>query len=1011
VPSINLSAWSVSHRALVGFLLVLLFTAGAWSYVHLGRGEDPSFTVKVLIVSAQWPGATAAETQDQVAEPIERKLQDLANLDHLDTFSRPGLAFVTVTFRDSTSPAEVEGLFYQTRKKLYDLQPTLPAGVLGPFVNDEYKDVYGAVFALTGADNAELVRQAEAIRTQLLHVPGAEKVTIAGEVPRTLFVEFSHARLATLGVTPAAIAQAINRQGMLASAGIVETAATRVPVRIPGAIDGAAALAEVPVPAGGHTIRLGDIASISRGYQDPPQATIRHNGEPAVVIAMSVQAGTNGVDFAAALHQQVVRIRADLPVGVEMQQIADQAGVIEEAVGEFMFKFCVALGVVLVISLVSLGWRIGIVVALAVPLTLAVVFALMLALGIDLQRVSLGALILSLGLLVDDAIIAIESMVVKLEEGWDRVRAATYAWTSTAFPMLTGTLVTAAGFLPVGLARSTTGEYAGGIFWVVSLALLMSWLVAVTFTPFLGVLLLPQPQRQVSHDAIYATPPYRALRRVVRWCVRHRRIVVLTTVLVFLAAVGGTGLVKQQFFPNSARPELIVDVTLRQGASHAATEAAVTKLEAALAKDTDVRWYTSYLGSGPPRFFLAFSPALPNDAVATVVLTARDAAARERVRARLLALVASDAVPEARLHVSRLELGPPVGFPVRFRVVGGNVADVRHAADLVLQALRSTPGTRDAQLAWSERAPLVRLELDQARIRQLGLAPADIAEALQTLLSGLTATQIRDGTKQVAVVLRAVPGERLDLDRLPDLSLPTPSGPVALSQLAHVVVQQEEPILWRRDREPYLAVQAEIQDGLQAPDVTAAALPRIRALALPPGVRVETGGAAEESAKANTALVKIFPIMVGVMLLLLMVQLQNLPRTLLVLATAPLGLIGAVLALLAADAAFGFVALLGLIALGGMIMRNTVILVDQVRQDLEAGRSLGEAIVESTVRRARPVVLTALASALAFVPLATNVFWGGMALCMIGGLAVATALTLMFLPALYALTFRVRELD
>jgi multidrug efflux pump subunit AcrB len=1009
VAAFNLSAWSVAHRSLVGFLIVLLFAGGAYSYLHLGRAEDPTFTVKLLIVSAEWPGATAEETQNLLAESIERKLQDLADLDHLDTFSRPGLVVTKVSFRDSTPPGDIEGLFYQTRKKLFDLQPTLPQGVLGPFVNDEYKDVYGAVLALTGADNAELVRQAERIRDRLLRVPGAEKVTIAGEVARTLFVEFSHARLATLGITPAAIAQAINRQNMIAAAGMVETATTRVPVRIPGGIDGASALAEVPVPAGRHTVRLGDIASISRGYQDPPDATIRHNGEPAVVLAVSVQAGTNGVDFGKALRQQLTRIRAELPVGIALQQVADQAQVIDEAVGEFMFKFCVALGVVLVISLLSLGWRIGIVVALAVPLTLAVVFAVMLAVGMDLQRVSLGALILSLGLLVDDAIISIESMVVKLEEGWDRVRAATFAWTSTAFPMLTGTLVTAAGFLPAGVARSTTGEYAGGIFWVVGLALLVSWFVAVTFTPYLGVLLLPTPRRQTSHEAIYGTRPYRALRLVVQWCVHHRWLVVLATLLAFLASVGGMTVVKQQFFPNSTRPELLIDVTLRQGGSHAATEAAVAKLEAALANDADVRWYTSYIGSGPPRFFLAFNPALPNDAVATVVLTARDAAARERVRARLLALAAGEAVPEARLHVSRLELGPPVGFPVQFRVVGQNVGDVRHVADLALQALRSTPGTRDAQLAWNERAPSLRLELDQARVRQLGLAPADIAEALATLLSGATATEVRDGTKLVSVVLRAVPGERLDLDRLADLVLPTPAGPVALAQIARLVPQQEEPILWRRDREPYLTVQAELQDGLQAPDVTAAALPRLNAVPLPPGVRIETGGASEESAKANVALAKIYPVMVGAMVLLLMVQLQNLPRTLLVLATAPLGLIGAVLALLVADAAFGFVALLGLIALAGMIMRNTVILVDQVRQDVQAGLTLGEAIVESTVRRARPVVLTALASALAFIPLTTNVFWGPMALCMIGGLAVATALTLLFLPALYALTFRVPQ--
>ncbi|MCW3477182.1 efflux RND transporter permease subunit [Limobrevibacterium gyesilva] len=1005
----NLSAWAVAHRSLVGFLIALLFVSGGWSYLRLGRAEDPSFTVKVLVVTAQWPGATAAETQDQVAERIERKLQDLPYLDHLDTFVRPGFAATMVILRDDTPPSMVPELFYQARKKLDDLRPEIPAGVLGPAVNDEYVDVYGAVFALTGADNAELVRQAERVRDRLLRVPGAEKVTISGEIARTLFVEFSQAKLASLGVTVPQIADALARQNAVAAAGIVETGNTRIPVRVEGALDGAAALAEVPVNANGRSIRLGDIATITRGYADPPAFEVRHNGQGAVVIAVSTRKGTNGLDFGDALHAEAARIRADLPVGIELQQIADQPEVIRDAVGEFVLKFAVALGVVLLVSFASLGWRTGIVVALAVPLTLAMVFLVMELLGIELQRISLGALILSLGLLVDDAIIAIETMVVKLEEGWDRMRAATFAWTSTAFPMLTGTLVTAAGFLPVGIAKSTSGEYAGGIFWVVGLALLASWVVAVVFTPYLGVLLLPTPKRVVTHDALYATRPYRCLRALVAWCVRHRGVVVLATVLLFVAAGAGMTRVRQQFFPNSSRPELIVDVTLRQGASHAAALDAVRQLEAVLGKDADIRWYTSYIGAGPPRFFLAFNPALPNDATATVILTTKDAEARERVFARLKAVAAHEEIPQARVRVSRLELGPPVGFPVTFRVVGQDVAAVRQAADSVMAAMRATPGTRDVQFAWGERAPSMRLELDQARIRQLGLSPGDIAQTMATLLSGATATQLRDRTKLVDVVLRAEPGERLDLGRLPELMLPTAAGPVALSQIARLVPQTEEPILWRRDRAPYLSVQADVQEGLQAPDVTAAALPRIRALALPDGVRVETGGAAEESEKANGALYDVFPVMAAAMLLLLMLQLQNLPRALLVLATAPLGLIGAVGALLLFDAPFGFVALLGLIALAGMIMRNTVILVDQVRQDLEDGRSLRDAIIESTVRRARPVVLTALAAALAFVPLSFNVFWGPMALVMIGGLCVATVLTLVFLPALYALAFRVER--
>jgi multidrug efflux pump subunit AcrB len=1005
----NLSAWAVAHRSLVGFLIALVFVAGGLSYRNLGRNEDPHFTVKVMVVTAQWPGATARETQDLLAEPIERKLQDLAHLDHLNTFTRPGFVATLVSFRDDTAPAEVPDLFYQARKKLDDLRPSLPAGVIGPAADDEYTDVYGAVFALTGADNAELTRQAERVRDRLLRIPGAEKVTILGEIPRTINVEFSHSRLAMLGVTVPEIARAIAAQNNVTDSGLVETGTTRVPLRVDGAIDGPQSLAAVPVPAGNRTVRLGEIATISRGYQDPPFFSVRHNGEPGVVVAVSTQKGTNGLAFGRALHAEADRIRADLPSGITLQQIADQPQVIGEAVGEFVLKFGIALGVVMLISFLSLGWRVGIVVALAVPLTLALVFVVMDLAGIELERVSLGALIISLGLLVDDAIIAVETMVVKLEEGWDRVRAATFAWTSTAFPMLTGTLVTAAGFLPVGIARSTTGEYAGGIFWVVSIALLVSWVVAVVFTPYLGVLLLPTPKRAVSHEAIYGTRPYRALRAMADFSVRHRRKVVLATAGLFVVSVAGMGLVRQQFFPNSARPELLIDVTLRQGASHQATEAAVAKVEKELAGDADVRWFTSYIGGGPPRFFLAYNPALPNDAVATIVLTAQDAAARERVRARLMAFAAAEGVPAARIRVSRLELGPPVGFPVQFRVIGPDLAAVRQAADAVLTALRATPGTRDAQLAWGERAASMRLVLDQARVRQLGLAPADIAQTLATLVSGTTATQLRDRTKLVDVVLRADPAERLDLARLPDLMLPTAAGPLPLGQVARVVPQTEEPILWRRDRDSYLTVEADMQDGLQAPDVTAAALPRVRAVALPPGVRVEVGGAAEESAKANGALVRVFPIMLGAMLLLLMVQLQNLPRVFLVLATMPLGVIGAVVALLLADAPFGFVALLGVIALGGMIMRNTVILVDQVRQDQEAGASLRTAIIESTVRRARPVVLTALAAALAFIPLSFNVFWGPMALAMIGGLAVATVLTLGFLPALYAWAFGVRS--
>jgi multidrug efflux pump len=1019
VQRFNLSAWAVAHRSLTGFLIALIFVAGGLSYSKLGRSEDPSFTLKLMVVTAAWPGATASETQQLLAERIERKLQDTPYLDRLDTYSRPGFVATMVTFRDSTPPREVPQLFYQVRKKLDDLRPDLPAGVFGPFANDEFTDVYGAVFALTGTDNATLVRQAEAIRDRMLKVPGAEKVNVLGEIPRTVFVEFNQARLASLGVTVDEIAAALARQNQIAAAGIVDTPNTRVPVRVTGALaasedGGVSALLDMPVASGGRSIRLGEVARIRAGYQDPMASQVRHNGQGAVVIAVSMRKGTNALDFGTALKAEAGAIRADLPLGFTLDQISDQPHVVEEAVGEFLMKFVAALAVVLLVSFASLGFRAGLVVALAVPLTLAIVFVVMQAMGIELQRISLGALILSLGLLVDDAIIAIETMVVKLDEGWDRVRAAGHAWTSTAFPMLSGTLVTAAGFMPVGLANSTTGEYAGGIFWVVGLALLASWVVAVVFTPFLGVLLLPQPKpgAATAHHAMYETPTYRALRGLVRGAIRWRRVVVAATVLLLALSFAGMGFVRQQFFPSSARPELLLDITLRQGASHAATAAAVAKIEEKLLADPelkrDVRWFTAYIGNGGPRFTLTYNPALPNDAVAVMVMTTADMAARERARERLMAFFAEEGVPEARVRVSRLELGPPVGFPVQFRVVGADMEKVREVADEVLAALRATPGTRRAEIGWGERAPGLTLELDQARIRALGLSPAQIAQALEAQVSGITATRLRAGTKLIDVVLRAAPEERLDLDRLADLVLTTAAGPLPLSQVARVVPSAEEPILWRRDRAAFLTVRADIQDGLQAPDVTNAALPRIGAISLPAGVTIQTGGAAEESAKANASLAAVFPVMIATMILLLMMQLQNLPRVLLVLATAPLGIIGAVAALLVADAAFGFVALLGVIALAGMIMRNTIILVDQVRQDTEDGLPLADAIVESTVRRARPVVLTALAAILAFIPLSLNVFWGPMAIAMIGGLAVATSLTLVFLPALYALCFRVK---
>ena len=1000
----NLSDWGVRNGALTFFLIIMLAAAGAFAYLRLGRAEDPGFTLKVMVVSASWPGATAEEMQTQVADPIESRLQDLQYLDRVETFTRPGQAIMTVVLRDTTPPNQVQNLWYQVRKKVGDIRHTLPSGVQGPFFDDEYSDVWSAIYALTGADNAELTRQAERIRARLLRVPGVDKVKIFGEQPQRIHVEVAHARLASLGVPPQSILDALSRHNAVAPAGVVEGAATRLHLRVDGGLDGLAAIRDIPVAANGRSLRLGDIAEVTRGFADPPSTGIRQGSESAVLLAIAKQPGVNvltlGRDLSAAMDAQ----RAVIPTGIAVTQIVDQAHVVQESVAEFLLKFVAALGVVMVVSFLSLGFRAGIIVALAVPLTLAIVFLLMLATGMELERVTLGALILSLGLLVDDAIIAIEAMVVKLEEGWTRTRAATFAWTSTAGPMLSGTLVTVAGFLPVGFARSSAGEYAGGIFWVVGFALIASWLVAVLFTPWLGVKLLPDPKPGRHHES-YDGRFYRALRAAVGWSVNNRVIVIGLMLAVLVAGFAAMGAVRKQFFPTSARLELLVDITLRQGAGHAATLAAAQRIEQAIEGDPDARLVTTYLGQGAPRFFLALNPDLPNEAFAKLVIQTRDVAARERLRDRLNALIADGLVPEARVRVSRLDFGPPVGYPVQFRIHGDDPAALRHAAEAVLETVRATPGTRDASLSWGERAPSLRLELDRARVAELGLSPAQVASSLQLMLGGATATQLREGNRLVDIILRAPAAERLSTETLADLSLVTAAGPVPLSQVARLVPGAEEPILFRRNREAYITIRADVGPGLQGPDVQAAVARRLAPIiaALPVGLRIEQGGATEESGKANAALFAIFPIMIAAMLVLLMVQLRHFGRTALVFATAPLGIPGAAFALLAFGAPFGFVAMLGVIALAGMVMRNTQILVDQVRQDLEAGCDLRTAIVESTVRRTRPVLLTALAAVLAFIPLTLSVFWGPMAIAMIGGLTLATVATLFVVPALYAL--------
>jgi multidrug efflux pump len=1014
----NLSAWAVAHQTLVLFLILMLGGAGALAYINLGRDEDPSFTVKTAIVYAAWPGATAQEMQFQVADRIEKKLQELPWFDTVKTFSKPGIVLAQIEFRDSTPPGQVPWLFYLVRRKMADVKPDLPDGVLGPVVNDEYGDVDSVLYTLRSedADYAQMKLVAESARQRLLKVPNVTKVTIYGTQEERIFVDIDHVRLANLGVGPQAILDSLAKQNAVVPAGIVQTDGPRIPLRVTGAFDGVETVSNTPVASSNGTIlRLGDIATITRGYVDPPDFLIRQRGVPALAFGVVMQKGANIVQLGQAIDTAMAEVMRATPVGFTYERIANQPKIVEEAVGEFMRSFVEALTIVLAVSFLSLGWRTGIVVGLSVPLVLAIVFIAMQLTGLNLHRITLGALIIALGLMVDDAIISVEMMQVKMEQGVKRAEAAGFAWTSTAFPRLTGALVTAAGFMPVGLAASSTGEYAGSIFSVVAMALLASWLVAGMFTPYLGLKLLPNVKAHHDADpnAIYHTPMYQRLRAAVGWCVGHRAWVVGATVIAFLVAVVGFTRVPQQFFPTSERTELFVQLRMPEGSTIGATAAAAKKAEQLLAGDDDAATWTTYIGQGPPRFWLGLNPALPNEAYAELVVVAKDVKARERLKAKIDTAVAKGAVAEARVRTDRFNFGPPVGFPVQYRVIGSDPQTVRSIAYQVRDTVRANPDTIEAQLDWDGQMPSIKLVLDQDRVRALGLEPQTVSQGLQALVTGYPVTTVRDRTEKVGVVARAIASQRGDLGSIGDLTILARNGvPVPVSQVARIEQGFEDAIFWRRNRDLTITVRADIRDGVQAPDVSRriwADLADLREK-LPVGYRLEMGGSIEESSKANSALFAIFPAMIVVMLVILMVQLQSFSRLTLTLLTAPLGLIGATLALSISGMPFGFVTLLGLIALAGMIIRNTVILVDQIEHDVAAGSTRRAAIIEATVRRARPVVLTAFAAILAMIPLSRSGFWGSMAVAIMGGLLVATVLTILFLPALYALWFR-RSLD
>lgn len=1014
MSNFNLSALAVRERAITLFLIIAITFAGIYAFLRMGRAEDPSFAIKVITVSAVWPGATAEEMQNLVAEPLEKRLQELRWYDHVETFTRPGLVLMTLRLQDSMPPSDVPEQFYQARKKLGDEARKLPAGVQGPFVNDEYSDVDFALYAVKAKGMAprQLTREAETLRQRLLHVEGVKKVDIIGERPERIYVNFAYAKLSTLGISPREIFDALQRQNVVTPAGSVSTTGPQVFIRLDGAYDDLQKIRETPIVAGGHSFKLSDIAEVERGYEDPATFLIRHNGEPAMVLGVVMKDGWNGLVLGKALDAEEEKIASGLPAGLSFTKITDQAVNIHEAVDEFMLKFFMALAVVMLVSFVSLGWRGGVIVAAAVPLTLAAVFVVMMMTGRVFDRITLGALIISLGLLVDDAIIAIEIMVVKLEEGWNRINAASYAWSHTAAPMLAGTLVTIIGFTPVGFARSTAGEYAGNIFWIVGFALIISWIVAVVFTPYLGVQFLSDVKPvHGGHKSIYSTPRYQRLRDIITWAVNRKYQVAAGVLGLFLVAGLGMVIVKKQFFPTSNRPEVLVEVQMPEGTSIEATRKAAAKVEAWVKQQPETKIVTSYIGQGAPRFFFSYNPELPDPSFAKLIILTPDEDARERLKLHLRERIAEGLAPEARVRVSQLVFGPYSRFPVAFRVMGSDTQKLRGIAQQVQDVMRANPHTRQVNQDWGERVPTVHFVLDQDRLRLMGLTSSDAAQQLQFLLTGALVTVVREDIRNVDVVARSGGAERLDPDKMSDMTLTNQSGRlIPLSQIGHIEIRPEEPILRRRDRTPTITVQSDIDEALQPPQVSSEIQKSLAPVIaqLPDGYRIEMGGNIEDSAKANAALAPIFPVMILLTLFVIVLQVRSLSAMAMVFLTAPLGLIGAVPVLLLFHQPFGFNAILGLIGLSGILMRNTLILIGQIGTNLEDGLNVYEAVIEATVQRARPVILTALAAVLAFIPLTHSVFWGSMAYTLIGGTAGGTVLILIFLPALYAIWFGVK---
>lgn len=1018
----NLSAWALKNRQIVLYVMLLLGIVGALSYSKLGQSEDPPFTFKAMVIRTNWPGASAEEVSRQVTERIEKKLMETGEYDRIVSFSRPGESQVTFLARDSMHSNEIPELWYQVRKKINDIRYTLPQGIQGPFFNDEFGTTFGNIYALTGEgfDYAVLKDYADRIQLQLQRVKDVGKVELIGLQDEKIWIELSNTKAATLGLPLAAVQQALEEQNAVAAAGFFETPTDRVQLRVSGRFDSVKEIRDFPIRVGDRTFRIGDVAEVRRGFNDPPAPRMRFMGENAIGLAVSMKSGGDILVLGQALEGEFARLQETLPAGMQLRKVSDQPAAVKTGVGEFVRVLTEALIIVLLVSFFSLGLRTGLVVALSIPLVLAMTFAAMHYFGIGLHKISLGALVLALGLLVDDAIIAVEMMAIKMEQGYDRLKAASFAWTSTAFPMLTGTLITAAGFLPIATAQSGTGEYTRSIFQVVTIALLVSWIAAVMFVPYLGDRLLPDLAKRHAekhggdgaHDP-YATPFYQRVRRVVEWCVRRRKTVIVLTLVAFVASIALFRFVPQQFFPASGRLELMVDLKLGEGASLLNTEAEAARLEALLKDHPGIDNYVAYVGTGSPRFYLPLDQQLPAASFAQFVVLAKTIEDREAVRSWLIQVL-NDEFPAVRTRVSRLENGPPVGYPVQFRVSGEHIDEVRALARKVADKVRENPHVVNVHLDWEEPSKVVRLNIDQDRARALGVSTADLSRFLQSSLSGSTVSQYREDNELIDILLRGTPREREELALLPSLAVPTDSGrSVPLSQVATLEYGFEEGIIWHRNRLPTVTVRADIYDkSLPASLVTQIqpTLDPIRA-ELPSGYLLEVGGTVEDSARGQKSVNAGVPLFIVVVLTLLMLQLKSFSRSAMVFLTAPLGLIGVTLFLLVFRQPFGFVAMLGTIALSGMIMRNSVILVDQIEQDIAAGLDKWHAIIEATVRRFRPIVLTALAAVLAMIPLSRSVFFGPMAVAIMGGLIVATALTLLFLPALYAAWFRVKPTE